>query len=251
MKRLLLLLMTAALMMPMGPTALGEMETGMGERTRLVSLSLWFGGEMAPWGYDVTRTDAGFRLSLGGSEMLPLPEETVTAMETLLETYGVAAWDGFHENNPDVLDGTSFSLTVVFADGRTVNAWGENRFPPHYREVTQGICELLAEPARGSAAGAYQYEKEGFGGDFLLALSENGSYGFYEGHLSSYMGRGTWSRDGELITLTEDEETGYAMTNRFRLDAEGNLCFLAEGSDNFPCIRVQDGERFLRVEQTD
>ena len=62
----------------------------------------------------------------------------------------------------------------------------------------------------------YVWEKEGFGGNFSISLFADGTFQYYEGMLSSYIGMGTWSREGDIITLTE-EDTGYGFVFKFKV----------------------------------
>lgn len=94
-----------------------------------------------------------------------------------------------------------------------------------------------------SPAGLYLYEGDGFGGDFTISLRADGSFTYYEGHLSSYIGAGKWSVSGDILTL--EDETGVPKVNRFRM--EGNdLIFQAKGSTNFIYVKVADGAVFSK-----
>ncbi len=97
----------------------------------------------------------------------------------------------------------------------------------------------------GMATGkTYTYEGEGFGGDFVIQINEDGSFGYYEGLLSSHLGAGTWTLEDDILVLSDNAEMGHPFVNRFRL--EGNdLVFLSEDSSNFIYVKVADGERFL------
>ena len=46
-------------------------------------------------------------------------------------------------------------------------------------------------------------ENGGFGGDFTITLREDGTYEYYEGFLSSYIGTGTWTVEDGMLILTE------------------------------------------------
>lgn len=97
-----------------------------------------------------------------------------------------------------------------------------------------------------SPAGLYLYEGDGFGGDFTITLRTDGSFTYYEGHLSSYIGAGKWSVSGDILTL--EDETGITRVNRFRM--EGNdLIFQAKGSTNFIYVKVADGAVFSKNSQ--
>ena len=85
-------------------------------------------------------------------------------------------------------------------------------------------------------------ENGGFGGDFTITLGEDGTFTYYEGFLSSYIGIGAWSLSDGVLTLRENSDYGFVF--RFAV-TDGALCYLAEGSDRFLYVDVADGERFL------
>ncbi|MBQ9764881.1 MAG: hypothetical protein IJW18_01630 [Lachnospiraceae bacterium] len=89
----------------------------------------------------------------------------------------------------------------------------------------------------------YIYENEGFPNNFTITLYENGTFTYYEGWYSSYLGIGSWVQEGDIITLTDDDNVGYPLVNHFRLDGR-NLVFLAEDSSNFIYVKIKDGECF-------
>lgn len=69
-------------------------------------------------------------------------------LRTLLENSNALSWDGFNgPNPPGVLDGTGFSLNVVFADGQKISARGSNNFPKGFGPVAAEIRAIL-EPYR-------------------------------------------------------------------------------------------------------
>lgn len=177
----------------------------------------------------------------------PADPETVQALERILSEYHVDAWDGFSGSDPYVLDGEMFWFSVEYSDGTSVHAHGDNDFPENYFAASGEIEELLyREPSVPSVspAGEYRYEGEGFGGDFTITLLPDGTYTFYEGPLSSYLGAGTWFAENARIYLSEDESP--YLYNIF-IPLEDALVFVAEGSDNFLYVPVPDGSRFVRT----
>ena len=87
----------------------------------------------------------------------------------------------------------------------------------------------------------YVWEKEGFGGDFTITLNKDGTYEYYEGVLSSYIGSGDWSVKDGVLTLTE--KSGYDFVFRFKVK-DGELVFVSEGSSQFMYVTVEDGDVF-------
>ena len=93
-------------------------------------------------------------------------------------------------------------------------------------------------------AGVYRYQGEGFGGDFTITLNADGTYTFYEGYLSSYIGTGTWNVNLNTVYMTEDEENGTGLKFMFGVEDDA-LIYVALESDAFPYVKVADGERFV------
>lgn len=84
----------------------------------------------------------------------------------------------------------------------------------------------------------YLYEKDGFGGDFVISLEEDGSFTYYEGALSSYIGAGEWTVKGDTLTLQEKDRVFF-----FQVKDE-DLIFRQEGSGDFIYVDVSNREKF-------
>ncbi len=106
--------------------------------------------------------------------------------------------------------------------------------------ILAGCSPITAEDIAGYT---FVYAGEGAGGDFEITLNSDGTFSYYEGLLSSYIGSGEWVLDGDILTLYEYPNLGYGFVNRFRV-MWGKLYFLTEGSDNFLYVKVQSGEQF-------
>ena len=167
----------------------------------------------------------------------------------IISQYHMAAWNGFRETEPDVLDGEMFSLFIRFSDGSEIAAYGDNAFPDHYFEATGEIDALLRDiplsPA-GALPGEYCYEGEGFGGDFTITISEDKSFTFTEGYLSSYLGHGEWFQEGARLFLEEGESPFRRFVFMPTVDA---LFYLADESAAFPYVQAPDHARFNKVSQ--
>lgn len=104
----------------------------------------------------------------------------------------------------------------------------------------------------------FVYEGEAFMGDFTLSIYADGTFQYYEGMLSSYIGMGAWTLNGGVLTI-KDGSRGrlqpdgtweyYNRVNRFRVEKD-RLVWLAEGSDNFLYVDLADGAIFLAGEET-
>ncbi len=107
-------------------------------------------------------------------------------------------------------------------------------------------CKKTDANVRDMLAGkTFVWEKEGCGGDFTITLNADGSYQYYEGFLSSYIGLGTWTIENDMVILTE--QGGQDSVYRFAIK-DGALVYLADGSNNFLYVKASDGDRFLPEE---
>lgn len=94
------------------------------------------------------------------------------------------------------------------------------------------------------AGKTYIYEKEGFGGgDFAITINEDGTFNYYEGMFSSYIGTGEWQLEDSILTLRDDDYMDFGLENYFRFDGT-NLIFMEKDSTNFSYVEVKDGEVF-------
>ena len=93
------------------------------------------------------------------------------------------------------------------------------------------------------AGKTYVYENEGSMGNFTITLYDDGTFTYYEGLASSYFGVGSWQMDGSIVTLTDDEELGFPLINKFIMDGD-DLVFTEQDSSNFIYVKVEEGERF-------
>lgn len=115
--------------------------------------------------------------------------------------------------------------------------------------LLSGACaaaeqEYTADEVSGKI---YTYEKEGVGSDFIIRIYPDGTFYYYVGMLSSYIGLGDWTVEAGILTLTDDRMCGTRYCNRFRIG--GNvLTYLAEDSTGFMYLTPEDGERFHGAE---
>ena len=208
------------------------------------------GGYMVPQSYEITLQDGVYLLQENGGKPGRMDPERVAELMDVVQRDSLEAWDGFHGSNPDVLDGEGFCLEMTFADGTNVFASGENAFPDSYHDATASIDAILEKEKMARLAGTYLYEGEGFGGDFTITLKPDGTYTWYEGYLSSYIGTGTWDTWYNEVFMTESGETGYDLRFMFGVE-EDALVYLRMNSDDFMYVKVSDGERFVRQARTE
>lgn len=86
----------------------------------------------------------------------------------------------------------------------------------------------------------YVYEKDGAGGAFTITVEEDGTFTYYAGFLSSYIGHGAWTLEGDRLTL---KDVSYDIVNHFEVKKD-RLVYLSEGSSGFMYVDVSDGDVF-------
>ena len=88
----------------------------------------------------------------------------------------------------------------------------------------------------------YVYEYEGFGGPFNINIFSDGTFMYYVGMLSSYIGHGNWEYTNGILTLTDGQDQPQFI-NKFYVK-DNCLIYIAEGSTNFMYLKVNDGAKF-------
>ncbi len=216
-----------------------------GEERVLTEFEYSYGGYAISQSWRIERREEGYMLQENGGEPVLIDSSWVEEIEKVIREYNLISWDGFDDYDPNILDGESFWLDLAFSDGVTVHAAGDNAFPDHYSEATDRIWEILQQEKRTRIAGNYRYEGGGFGGDFDITLNADGTYTFYEGFLSSYLGGGEWIEYRNAIDMTELN----GLDLHFTFGYEGDtIVYLALGSDAFPYVQVPDMGRFVRTD---
>ncbi len=210
----------------------------------LIRFSYAIRGEMRPRIWEITLREGKYFIREKEGTPHPFPEALAAELMRVIAENDADSWHGVYETEYEVLDGEGFSLEMDFADGESVRAGGDNAFPDRYFSFQSAVLDILESEKTARLAGTYRYEGEGFGGDFTVTLNADGTYAFYEGPLSSYMGVGTWHVYDNAVYL-EEGEGGFDLS--FMFGAEENaLIYLAAGSDTFLYVKVKDGERFVR-----
>ncbi len=69
--------------------------------------------------------------------------ELIREVSVLIEECELHKWNGFNESDSMVLDGSGFSLDIVYADGTEVHAHGSNSFPKGYGEAAERIDAMF------------------------------------------------------------------------------------------------------------
>lgn len=114
-------------------------------------------------------------------------------------------------------------------------------------ETEDGSDGFIPAWPYGASEMTYVRDAGGFGGDFTITLRHDGSFSYYEGLLSSYIGMGTWGRKDGVIRLADEvlKDSAGIQYYYFKI-VDGGLVFQAENSAKFMYVDVADGERFSR-----
>ncbi|MBP5780657.1 MAG: hypothetical protein J6X34_05420 [Clostridia bacterium] len=70
-------------------------------------------------------------------------DDFLKLLEGLCRRCGIASWNGFNKYNKYVCDGSGFSLSIQYADGKVLTAHGSNSFPKGYREFKNALDALF------------------------------------------------------------------------------------------------------------
>ncbi len=74
-----------------------------------------------------------------------IEEDVLAQLGEVAGKYHVDRWNGFHETDPLVQDGSGFSLEITLADGSTISARGNNSFPKHYSKIEDIVWPLYQD----------------------------------------------------------------------------------------------------------
>ena len=117
------------------------------------------------------------------------------------------------------------------------------------------------EYTSADVAGTYARANEGFDGldKFTITLNEDGTYQYYETVISSFIGMGNYTVEGDIVTLIAEfskydiaKEEFFNSVEHFKFKANGKtLVFIADGSDNFTYVKLTDGAVFDRLKEKD
>lgn len=108
-----------------------------------MTAGMMMGGEKA---LSIARDGDGFVVTKRVGETVRSAHAGQTAGEQvtdILREHNALSWNGFAKSNPHVLDGTSFTLSIVFDDGKTVFAQGANSWPKGMAVAVREIEKLI------------------------------------------------------------------------------------------------------------
>ena len=246
-----------------------ELNVRREELPELTSLFFTRGGYLMPETWELGAL--GWSCVLGrDGRYVSVDFELLEEVRDLLFRHGVDGWDGFSESNPDVLDGEGFSLTLTLDDGSTVQASGENSFPPGYYEAVRELTARLSDAFAAAEAAekgnrtplavdlyfpadseggwtwqsdntqALQVETQYFGADSLLGklAAEMGSPGVRWFH---FRGAEPGSGSVELCLAPTDGEGQSLCRFVFRFLVEENLDIHIWGVEMYGALPASPG----------
>lgn len=188
-----------------------------------------------------------------GFEAYTLPRKALDDLAELMAAYNPAGWSSLPEREEFALDAPERRIELVYSDGSEYTLCNDRETEgPIFADTESLLMGYLgewrgAELDADAVAGTYRYESEGFGGVFTITLNPNGTYTFYEGPLSSYMGGGKWDVHDNIVHMTE--ENGFDLKFVFAVQGDA-LVYDAASSDAFPYVKVDDAERFVQEDPT-
>ena len=110
------------------------------------------------------------------------------------------------------------------------------------------LYHLEKQPPVSVAGKSYLYGKSEFGWEFSISFHEDGIVTYSEGLLSSHLGIGDWTQDGDLLCIKETRSflSGPKVCTYYFQVTEEALIFLADQSDSLIYVKVADGECFYQ-----
>lgn len=102
---------------------------------------------------------------------------------------------------------------------------------------------------KSPAGKVFIYEKEGWVGDFTICVEKDGTFSYFVGFWSSYVGYGEWSYENGILTLSDTTLKDHPQVFRFLVKGD-DIAFIEENSDDF-YVDVADGDIFHGVKIED
>jgi hypothetical protein len=121
----------------------------------------------------------------------------------------------------------------------------------HTNETESAIESESLQDKTNEIYGSYCRLHDYYPDSFSITLYPDGTYQYYETLISSHIGHGKYTVDGNVITLIDDgiPTLEGSKTHYFKFEyRDGKLIYLAEGSNNFMYIHLPDDAEFCRVE---
>ena len=128
--------------------------TGCGKNTKsnneIVSFSYNYGSyNEAYYSYIIENIDGKVTYKAKGSNGADLNIDTeinksvLTKLNKIINNNNITDWNGFNGKNEEILDGYSFSLNVMYANGESIQASGYHKTPKNYDKGHDALVKFL------------------------------------------------------------------------------------------------------------
>ena len=114
-------------------------------RGAVTSFFFTTGGYERPRSFSLRRDGDALLMETDSDGEKEAPEGMDGELAGLAEEYGIVSWDGFDGAAEGVLDGEDFLFAMVWENGFSVQASGNNAFPENYDGFRSAVEELFAD----------------------------------------------------------------------------------------------------------
>ena len=120
-----------------------ELNVSLKREKAISGFELYRNGEIAYDSYKIITFMDKYSLSVNGEDYQTIDSDGVDALFQTVEDYDLYRWDRFSESRDNVLDGEGFRLEILFTDGTSIRANGDNAFPEDYFPASGRMQEIL------------------------------------------------------------------------------------------------------------
>ncbi|MDR1565046.1 MAG: hypothetical protein LBS74_08830 [Oscillospiraceae bacterium] len=122
--------------------------------SEITAFSYHFGsGEGVSWKYDIEPISGVQTLTVtnfSGVEVAaerPVTAAQLTALNKIITDNQIYKWNKFNKSERNIMDGNSFSLSVTYANGKSIIASGYMKYPKNYDAGHAALAAYLADLA--------------------------------------------------------------------------------------------------------
>lgn len=84
-----------------------------------------------------------YEVALENRKEIIVENNKIRELENILKKHHIENWNGFNKNDPNVLDGDDFSLSIEMNNGNKIHASGYMMWPDGYRDFILEIDEFF------------------------------------------------------------------------------------------------------------
>ena len=100
-----------------------------------------------------------------------ISKDMVSDIIDIFNKYHVSNWNNFNKSDNGVLDGNSFSFSVTYNDGKTIDAHGYMKYPKNYHEVISYLKNKF-EPLYNTISSGYLFDLDYYKGFNILKVNK-------------------------------------------------------------------------------